>query len=373
MRKLLFLIDTLGGGGAEKVLVTIVNSLVERYDITVQTLFDEGIYREKLNEQIKYRYCFKESGKNFRRIMQRVMKYTPSNLLYKWLISGNYDCEIAFLEGATTKIISGGNSSVRRVAWVHIDLAAFPDSISAFYPSKRTLFSAYSVFDTVCCVSKQAEESLKQVVSGNVKTKVVYNPINIVAINEKAKLPGDKEWVKRCFTFCTVGRLVQQKGFDRLLNAVKILKQEGKIFEVCIFGTGPEEKNLRSMAKNLDIEDVVRFLGFSSNVEYYMKKADVYICSSRAEGFSLTVAEAIALGVPVMSTDCTGPTEILNGGKFGILMTNSTDGIYKGMKQVIENPEILSDLQKKSIERRDFFNLDEVLNQICELVDGKTN
>ena len=104
-----------------------------------------------------------------------------------------------------------------------------------------------------------------------------------------------------------------------------------------------------------------------------MKKADVYICSSRAEGFSLTVAEAIALGVPVMSTDCTGPTEILNGGKFGILMTNSTDGIYKGMKQVIENPEILPDLQKKSIERRDFFNLDEVLNQICELVDGKTN
>ena len=281
--------------------------------------------------------------------------------------------KLPFWKVQQLRSFSGGNSSVRRVAWVHIDLAAFPDSISAFYPSKRTLFSAYSVFDTVCCVSKQAEESLKQVVSGNVKTKVVYNPINIVAINEKAKLPGDKEWVKRCFTFCAVGRLVQQKGFDRLLNAVKILKQEGKIFEVCIFGTGPEEKNLRSMAKNLDIEDVVRFLGFSSNVEYYMKKADVYICSSRAEGFSLTVAEAIALGVPVMSTDCTGPTEILNGGKFGILMTNSTDGIYKGMKQVIENPEILPDLQKKSIERRDFFNLDEVLNQICELVDGKTN
>ncbi len=368
--KILFLIDTLGGGGAEKVLVTLANGLSEKYDITVQTLFDDGIYRENLCDKVRYNPGFSWSGKNFRRIMQRVMKYLPARVLHEWLIADGYDCEIAFLEGATTKIISGGTPSVRRIAWVHTDLLSFPGSIGAFYPTRKILSQAYHAYDIVGCVSQQAKDALLQVVPGLSKVKVVYNPVNATEIEAKSKEPGAQEWIKQCFTFCAVGRMVDQKGFDRLLDAAERLKQDGKNFEVLIFGTGMRENELRAQAKRLGLEDVVQFMGYSSCVEYYVKQADVYICSSRVEGFSLTVAEALILGVPVVSTECTGPIELLAGGKYGILTENSTEGIYNGMKQIFENPELLEEFRQKSVERRKFFDLQKTYDQVCTMIDG---
>lgn len=370
MKKILFLIDTLGGGGAEKVLVTLANGLSEKFDITVQTLFDEGVYREALCDKVRYKPGFSWGGINFRRIMQRVMKYLPARVLHRWLIADSYDCEVAFLEGATTKIISGGTASIRRIAWVHTDLVSFSDSIRAFYPTQQTFEQAYHTYDIVGCVSQQAKDALLQLVPGLSRVKVVYNPVNAAEIEAKAQEPGEQKWIKQCFTFCAVGRMVDQKGFDRLLDAAARLKQDGKTFEVLIFGTGMRENELCAQAKRLGLEDIVKFMGYSSRVGYYVKQADVYICASRAEGFSLTVAEALILGVPVVSTECTGPAELLAGGQYGILTENSTEGIYNGMKQTLENPELLDELRQKSVERSKFFDLQKTYDQVCTMIDG---
>lgn len=371
MKKVLFLIDTLGGGGAEKVLVTLANGLCDRYDITVQTIFDEGVYREALPAKVKYKPGFSCFEVNFRRIVQRVMKYMPARILYRWFITEEYDCEVAFLEGASTKIISGGTSAARRLAWVHIDLMSFPGSIKAFYPIKSAFRRAYNAYDKVCCVSQEAKKALCQVVPGVQHVQVVYNPVNVEEIEEKAQIPENLNWIKKCFTFCAVGRLVEQKGFDRLLEAAACLKQEGEKFEVLIFGEGVRKRELKLQAQQLNLTNIVHFMGYSSNVWYYMKQADAYVCSSRAEGFSLTVAEALALGVPVISTLCTGPIELLDGGKYGILTENSVEGILSGMKQVIKSPRLCMELQKKSLERRKIFKVDEIYNQVCDMIEGQ--
>lgn len=370
MKKVLFLIDNLAGGGAEKVLTTLANGLSGRFEVTVQTLFDEGVYRDALDEKVRYQPGFSHCGKNFRRVMQRLMKYMPAGLLYRWLIREGYDCQIAFLEGATTKILSGGETDVRRIAWVHTDLVAFPGSCKAFYPTQKALHRAYHSYDRVACVSAQAKQALEQVVPGLETVQVVYNPVDAAEIQSHAQTPGAFSWEKTRFAFCAVGRMVEQKGFDRLLTAAARLKEEGFNFEVLLFGTGMLEQKLQAQAKQLGLEETVRFAGFSPNAPYYVGKADAYLCTSRAEGFSLTVAEALILGTPVISTDCTGPRELLDGGEYGLLTENSEEGIYAGMKQVLEDPGLLAQLGEKASRRQAFFDVEKTYDRVSSLIEG---
>ena len=300
MKKVLFLIDTLGGGGAEKVLVTLANGLCDRYDITVQTIFDEGVYREALPAKVKYKPGFSCFEVNFRRIVQRVMKYMPARILYRWFITEEYDCEVAFLEGASTKIISGGTSAARRLAWVHIDLMSFPGSIKAFYPIKSAFRRAYNAYDKVCCVSQEAKKALCQVVPGVQHVQVVYNPVNVEEIEEKAQIPENLNWIKKCFTFCAVGRLVEQKGFDLFGPVCEELK--GLNAQFIILGTGAQH-----------YEDMFRYLsGTSSNIRARIEfsttlsnlmyaGADMFLMPSAFEPCGLSQLIALKYGtIPVV-------------------------------------------------------------------------
>lgn len=92
------------------------------------------------------------------------------------------------------------------------------------------------------------------------------------------------------------------------------------------------------------------------------------MCSSYYEGYNLTVAEGIILGVPVLSTDCAGPKELLDGGKYGMIVENSADGLYLGLKQLINSPALLDEYRKKAAERKSFFDEDKLLGQFTEML-----
>ena len=87
-----------------------------------------------------------------------------------------------------------------------------------------------------------------------------------------------------------------------------------------------------------------------------MFKSNLYISPSFTEGYSLSIAEAIVLGLPILSTDCAGPSELLNHGEYGMIVENNSDGIYKGLKQLLSNPQLLEKYKRKSESRIDFFN-----------------
>jgi glycosyltransferase involved in cell wall biosynthesis len=371
MKKILFLIGNLDGGGAEKVLITLVNSLAEQYDITVQTVYDEGLYISQLHPNIKYKTNITYPNSFKKHIVWNIVKFFPRKLLHNLFIKGKYDIEVGFLEGMCNKIISGAKASIKKYAWIHTDVQQIPKRSSGFVGAQLER-NAYNCFDRIICVSEDAKSAVVGKLKPIKEPIVIYNPIDSQDILKKAiELEGKIK--KEKFTICAVGRLVEEKGFDRLIQATADLCKQGYDFDVLILGQGDLEDSLKRLVNQFNISNYVKFLGYIENPYPYIRSSDLYVCSSRLEGYSLTVAEAIVLGTPVMSTSCTGPVELLDGGKYGTIVENSTEGIYKGIKELLDNPEELDMLRKKANKRADFFDLQQTVNQVVALLDGDGN
>ena len=108
--------------------------------------------------------------------------------------------------------------------------------------------------------------------------------------------------------------------------------------------------------------------GMQKNPYPYIKDADLLVCSSYYEGYNLTVAEALIIGTPVLSTDCTGPREILDGGEYGMIVENSDEGLYNGLKRCCDDSALLKKYREKAKLRHDFFDEDRILKQITGLL-----
>ena len=384
MKKILFVAATLGIGGMERVLVDISNELVERgYDVTILTYFEnEGpswsidldkrvhlIYREPKDvsfmKKIPYvhRYYKKEMWEH---------RASPKTL-YKYYVGTKekYDVEIAFCRGPAVKIISGStNKDAIKLTWVHNDYKLVdPSTITKFFNSMDEARNAYKFFDKIVAVSEEARKKFVEVIGYEEKTITIYNMLPIERINRKKneKCPVNK---KR-FTAISVARLIPAKGYDTLLKAVKRLNDEGLQFDLWLIGSGgmnTHEVEIRNFVKENKMDNV-SFMGRQMNPYCYMDQADVYICSSWREGFSISVAEAMACGLPVISTNCTGPTEILDNGKFGILIEYSEEAMYAALKNVILHPEVLEPYKAKSLERSKRFSSEVIIEEIMELFE----
>ncbi|MER2169272.1 MAG: glycosyltransferase, partial [Psychrobacillus psychrodurans] len=149
MKKVLFLIPTLGGGGAERVLVTLLNNLdKEKYDITLFSLFDGGINKKYLNQDIKYKYFFK---KLFRGNIHLLKLFSPKQL-YKIIIKDEYDIAVSYLEGITTRILSGcPYNKTKLLNWVHIEIHN-PYVLRQSYRSMNEVYYSYKKFNATIFV-----------------------------------------------------------------------------------------------------------------------------------------------------------------------------------------------------------------------------
>lgn len=354
MKKVLFLINTLKAGGAEKVLVDTVNSLdPAKYQITVQTVLDAGEYRNNLSGHIRYKSMIRTRNALLRRIMVNLLfKLLGAGLTYRLFVADGYDYEIAFLEGQPTKILSrSGSRSARRYAWVHTDLNSNPNSVRA-YGSPEGEAAAYESFDKVICVSESVRsEFLKKYPVDEARVDVLYNIVDDRAICEAAReaalLPGGVKPVLIC-----VGRLVPQKGFDRLLKVHLRLIREGFAHSLVIVGDGEQREMLQSFVNENGLSDTVTFLGYQSNPHKYVSRADLFVCSSYAEGYSTVVSEAVLCGTPVLSTDVAGAREPVTNPRCSIIVENSEKALYEGLRALLQDPEKLKALTEDAHFRR---------------------
>lgn len=170
---------------------------------------------------------------------------------------------------------------------------------------------------------------------------VIYNPIVNPRIEALAAEEPEHPWLKnkQMPVVLGVGRLEPQKAFDQLIRAFSKLIGHTPS-KLIIIGEGAERKNLEQLIQTLELHDQVALPGFAANPFAYMQKADLFVLSSGWEGFGNVLAEALATGTPVVSTDCpSGPAEILNQGEFGPLVpVGDTDALAAAMKSVLENP-----------------------------------
>lgn len=331
MVNLLFFIDTtLSSGGAEKVLRTLINHMDRsRFDITVVTSWpeDAGKY---LAPGIHYRSLYPARNR-FWRLVSRLE--AAAGLTYRLRMAGPYDLEIAYLEFGPTKILaSSTNKKAKKLAWVHCEL----DKTVSDLPRLQEKAAAwYQKFDRVVCVSWSVRDSFLRLFDAPDRCDIVYNVVDSEEIRSKAQQPLPPVLQKRKLTVATIGRMYPPKGYDRLLKVHKRLREEGLDYDLWILGDGPERGDLEEYCRQNQLTDSVFMPGFLSNPYPVFREADVIVCSSRYEGFSTVVTEAMILGKPVVTTDCSGMYELLGENESGIITENSEDGLYTGLKQML--------------------------------------
>lgn len=348
MKKVLFLIGSLQGGGAEKVLIDTVNCLdPEKYEITVQTLFDDGVHKERLSDKVRYKTIVKTKFTFIKKVFGKLLFfYLPTNAVYNFFIKDSYDYEIAFLEGLPTKLISRSTEKKsQKIAWVHTDLQDNPDSYRAFgSPQKEQ--AAYECFDNVFCVSKAVENAfIDKYVLEKPKVGTLYNILDDEAIIEASKenviLPTG---LRPCLI--SVGRLTQQKGYDRLLRIHKRLVEEGLMHSLLIVGDGELRAEFEKYIDENGLCNSAFLIGFQKNPYQYISKADAFVCSSYAEGFSTVITEAVLCGTPVIATDVAGNREPEEAPRCSMIAENNEESLYRALSELIMNPARLEEYRK---------------------------
>lgn len=379
-KKILIRIGSLRHGGAEKVLVTFLKNLPEdKYEVDLLLNLYSGKYLKEIPSWIDIYYLNKGEmittnrlqdipKKAFRVIYQKMLKTFP-NLLYKLILPGKkYDIEFAAIHGFRDEILNSPQKTSKKIVWIHNDLRK-----TEFHDYTDTEIRKFFGFDKIMVISEQIQNDFEQQAqSQNEKNKIVriYNPLDTEEILSKSQLSQHQyEFEKSTPTFVSVGTVFPQKGYDRLLKVHKKLLDEGLDHKVLIVGDGYDFENIKKLKTELGVDDTATMLGFTDNPYPYFQEADFFILSSRYEGFPTVLYEAITLEKPIVATDVSGVREMLNEGEFGLIIENSEEGIYNGMKQFLLNSELAETYKNKIANFTHPFSLENSVKKIEQILD----
>lgn len=369
LKKILFFIPNLMHGGAEKVLVNLVNNLdASQYDITVQTIFDVGVNKQYLKSNIEYRYVFK---KIFRGNTTLFKLFSPE-FLFKVMIKEHYDIIVSYLEGPTARILAGcRDSDVKKIAWIHTEFNSSKDVCKGFRNIKEAK-RYYSRYDKIVAVSETVKKHFKENLSIHVPISVLYNTIETELIVKQSKeIVDDVNFDKNIINICSVGRIIKIKGYAKLAVVHKRLQAEGIEHRIYILGVGEEKEKIEEYLLNNDLSDTFIFLGYKDNPYKYVRNCDLYVCSSIREGFSTAVTEALVVGTPVITTLCSGMEEILGeDNEYGLIVRNCEDGLYQGLKKLLTDKEYLVHYRRQAQIRGKEFTKGKNVKAVEDMLKG---
>jgi glycosyltransferase involved in cell wall biosynthesis len=374
LKKVLFIIESLSVGGAEKVLIDLVNNLdKDKYQITVIAIYNKSVrksyqrqFENLFEDHIKYRFLCDITDEDKYKMFNRLLHRLPISLFYRLYIHEKYDIEVAFSEGLPTKIICGSNNKKSlKYAWLHTDTRNF---IKGMIKKQIYIFkNRYLKYDRIIAVSNSVAKSFEKEMDIRKTVEVKYNPIDEKAIILKAQEPCQIIKKSEVFTIVSVGRLVEVKGYDRLIEIARKLKLDELTFKILVIGDGEQRCKLEQLITEKGVGDCVELMGFHANPYKYMRQADLLICSSRAEGLSTVVTEAIILGKPVLTTDCAGMQELLGENEYGIITENSEVGLYKDLKDLILDKERYNHYKNQAAIRSNYFKMDRLIAAVEEI------
>lgn len=369
-KKVLFLLEAFDKGGIEKVTLDIVNNLdPNKYDITVQTFWYGGYCQSQVNDNVKVIPFF---FKRYVRGIIRLIEYLPAKWLYRLFVHGDYDVEIAASDGGAAKVISGSNNKkTKKICWVHMDVVNRGSQLKEFNNSE-TARKIYEKFDLIVPVSNACKEKfIEKFGSQQYKFVVKRNPLPVQRIIDMAKKPMTIK-LEEGINFVCAGRLEEQKGFDRLIDACAQIKEIiiQKNVHIYILGEGTKRNLLEEQIKECGLDNVIKLKGFCDNPYSVIKNADAFLLSSRDEAFPLVIGECLLVGTPVVATDCCGISEWLENDKYGLIVENSVIGIKDGILAVLQQPMILQQYRERILEVTDKFSFEKSLLEFEEILNG---
>lgn len=385
-KKLLIRIGSLRHGGAEKVLVTFLKNLPpDHYEIDLLVNLYSGKYLNDVPSWVNVLYLNKGEMittnrlqdlpvKLYRKIYQAVVRKFPK-LLYNGKLKGKkYDIEMAAIHGMRDEILNSPITSSKKIVWIHNDLTQ-----TEFHNYTEAEFRKFFGFDKIMVISEKIQHDFEKVAhheSEKHKIVRIYNPLYTEEILQKSEARSQKSEdiqqiskSSRQPVFVSVGTVFPQKGFDRLIKAHKRLLDEGHVHRVLILGDGYDFKNIRDLTLELEVQDTVTLQGFTNNPYPYLKAADFFVLSSRYEGFPTVLFEALTLKKNIIATDVSGVSEMLEAGKLGLIVENSEQGIYEGMKKALLEDPVFEGFQHNIKTSKMPFNLENSVHSIMKIID----
>jgi glycosyltransferase involved in cell wall biosynthesis len=370
MKKILFLTKSEMMGGIEKVLLELVFSLNRtKYEITVMTGEINDEIKNNLPADVQYRSLFKKRYRG----LDRILVHFPAVILHKIFVKDKYDVEISFQEGYPTKIISGANERTKKICWFHND-PYYYDFNLPFFRNKKVLKENLERFDKIISVSNFISQGYKRYMNLNKEISVIYNSVDFQKIAELAtETVNDLTTDEDVFRICYVGRLSEEKRVDMLVEGIISLNKLYKNIELIIIGDGHKFSDISNKVVTEKAQKYIKLLGYKKNPYAYIKRSSLLVCSSLTESFCLVVAEALALGVPVLSTKCGGPEEILENGNIGMLVENDLESLVLGIKEMINNRGLYSKYKNINFNQSIKYERNHIISQIETILGEEAN
>lgn len=370
-KKILFVIHRLDAGGAEKSLVSLLNSLpLDQFDIDLLSVDPTGIFLNQVpkeikllnvprelicqNTQIMRKYFWQNvtvrtfiiklrciigdhlRGYSSKKRMSHIQYYNEIWKQHTPDCQKKYDVAVSYIDDLNYYVIDHVKAE-KKILWCHNDY------------NKLNLVSEYDLpyykkADKICTISEQCKISLvENFPSQNDKIEVVENISSVRLINAQAEiykemqLKGDGFIDDKRFKLVSIGRLSEQKGFDYAVDAAKILKQKDIDFCWYILGEGPLRHTLENQAKKNDVSDVIKFIGIRSNPYPYIKNADLYVMPSRYEGKSIALDEAKILCKPIVVTNYPSVHDAIENKIDGLIVDTNAEKIADGIMLLYKN------------------------------------
>lgn len=361
---ILFLIHDLGHGGAEKVLVNLVNNMDHsKFDITVMALFGGGVNEQFLSKEVRLIVCHKKAFPGNSHLMKL---FTPKQL-YRHYIKEPYDIIVSYLEGPSARIVSGcQDENTKLVAWVHCTMHS-PTEMACGFRSVGEATICYNRMNAIAYVAGTARDAFLENCTYKGTNYVLYNTnesdkiMNLSA--EMVALPGEE------VRWCGVGKITENKGFDRMIRIQKRLVEDGYRTHLCILGEGAQRAELEKLVADCGVTDSVSFLGYQTNPYKYVAKCDLFVCASFAEGFSTAATEALIVGTPVCTVEVSGMKEMLGeNNEWGIVTENDEDALYQGIKRLLDDPKLLAYYREKAAQRGKMFSTESTVKAVEEML-----
>lgn len=360
--KILFVINSLEGGGAEKVIIKILKQINnEIFICDVALLRKKGIYINQVKENVNIYDLGVKSEKIGRYIPQAVKKLIDLEKRYDLVFSLMWESNII-------NLIASLFSKKKRIISERINLIEY---INRSFPNLKRYFALlltklfYRKTNLIITPSYGLKNQLINFFKIKVKNvKVIPNPFDLDGIRTFSREEIDIKFPYILF----VGRLHKQKNIPLLLKALKNLKVTD--VRLLLIGEGQEKENLINFANELSISERVIFMNFQENPYKYMNKAICLVLPSYYEAFPNVLVEAMASGCPVISTDCPfGPSEIIENEKNGLLIkVNDKEGLTEALKRVISDANFRTTLIENGYKSAEKYDIKKVIQLYEEAI-----
>lgn len=345
-KKILFFIESLEVGGAEKSLVTLLNSAdLSVYSVDLMML-KKGPFLKAVPTYVNVILVEDLQASLFKRSLYFILKkikrgnFHPAN--YFWKVFGkdfkkipvDYDIALAYSQGFATYFVAEKIKATKKIAWVNIDykIAGYSEKCDRFY---------YQKIDEIVAVSQHVKDGFCEAYG-----ETLAAPITVISdiiavddvINKASEIIFDLNTEK--LTIVSVGRLVSQKSFSLAITAAKMLKNKNYDFNWYIVGEGVERLLLEDLINDSGLQNTVHLLGLKQNPYPYIKNCDIYAQTSLFEGLGLTVIEAKILGKAVVTTNFPTASQIIKDGKTGLICEMNPKSIGENIEKLILDDDL---------------------------------